>query len=368
MTAARPRPLTVLDDATSHRVKLLRFPLILLVLYIHCYLAPVRLGSSTVAVVPAEWLITLQAAWSNGFARTAVPLFFLISGYLYFVGFGGSFAAYRTKTVRRIGTLLVPLLFWNLLIIALFALGQSIPAIAGYFNADNGRMLALTPFGFVDLLIGITHFPLAYQFWFIRDLMVIALFALPLHWLLQRTGPTVPILLLVWWLFDPLQMPFLKVPSLEATTYFTIGAWLAMTARPMFPPVGWLRWLAPLYLTLLASDVAIRTITGRSLLFCITILVGIVFVLALTGLVRAGSRVSRTLATLSLASFFVFAAHEPLMTLCRKLIYRALQASQATIFTAYALLPLVLAGALTLVYFGLRQIVKRLTAIISGGR
>lgn len=368
MMADRAPPLPALDAATSHRVKLLRFPLILLVLYIHCYLAPVRLGNSTVAVEPATWLIALQAAWSNGFARTAVPLFFLMSGYLYFVGFDGSFAAYRTKTVRRIGTLLVPLLFWNLLIIALFALGQSLPATAGYFNADNGRMLDLTPFGFIDMLIGITHFPLAYQFWFIRDLMVIALFALPLYWLMRWSGPTIPVVLFVWWLFNPLRLPFLTVPSLEATTYFTIGAWLAMTARPMFPPVGWLRWLTPLYLAVLTTDITIRMTMGRQTLFSVSVLVGIVFVLAMTGLVREGSRVSRALATLSLASFFVFAAHEPLMTLCRKLIYRTLPASQATIFTAYALLPLVLAGLLTAVYFALRRTAPRFTAIISGGR
>lgn len=91
-----------MDDATSHRVKLLRFPLIFLVLYIHSYIAPVTLGHSTVAVQPATWLLVLQTAWSNGVARTAVPLFFLMSGYLYFLGFDGSFAAYRTKTMRRV--------------------------------------------------------------------------------------------------------------------------------------------------------------------------------------------------------------------------------------------------------------------------
>ena len=357
-----------MDEATSHRVKLLRFPLILLVLYIHCYLAPVRLGSSTVSVEPAAWMLALQAAWSNGFARTAVPLFFLISGYLYFVGFDGSFATYLTKTVRRVGTLLVPLLFWNLLVIGLFVLGQSLPATSGYFNADNGRILDLTPFAFVDTLVGITHYPLAYQFWFIRDLIVIALFALPLHWVLRRTGPVVPAVLLVWWLFNPLRLPFLTVPALEATTFFTIGAWLAMAARPLFPPVTWLRWLTPLYLAFLTCNVATRMTTGQTILYCVTILIGIVFVLALTSLVRPGSRLSRALVTLSLASFFVFAAHEPLMTLCRKLIYRALPASQATIFTAYALLPLALAAILVAVYFALRRIAPRFTAIISGGR
>ena len=357
-----------MDEATSHRVKLLRFPLILLVLYIHCYLAPVRLGDSTVSVEPAVWLVTVQTAWSNGLARTAVPLFFLMSGYLYFVGFDGGVAAYRTKTARRVGTLLVPLLLWNLLVIALFALGQSLPETAGYFNADNGRIRDLTQFAFADTLIGITHYPLAYQFWVIRDLIVIALFALPLHWLLKRTGPFLPGVLLIWWLLNPFRLPFLAIPSLDATTFFTIGAWLAMTGRPLFPPAGWLRWLAPLYLVLLASDVRIRMATGLQPLFCGTILVGIVFVLALTGLVRPGSRVSHALVTLSLASFFVFAAHEPLMTFCRKLIYRALPASQTTIFTAYALLPLALAAVLTAAYFALRHVAPRFTATISGGR
>ncbi len=54
----------------------------------------------------------------------AVPLFFFMSGYLYFVGSadkGFTFQAWKKKSWNRVKSLVVPYIAWNLLILALFA-------------------------------------------------------------------------------------------------------------------------------------------------------------------------------------------------------------------------------------------------------
>ena len=354
-----------MNDETSHRVKLLRFPLILLILYIHSFIAPVRVATKLITVDPAPWLMTLAALWSNGVARTAVPLFFLMSGYLYFFGFDGSAAAYLAKTRRRMSSLLVPLLFWNALVIALFVVGQAIPQTAGYFNANNVRIDHATPFALADMLIGITHYPLAYPFWFIRDLIVIVLLTPAIYYMLRWGGPALPLALMACWFCG---VPFLAIPSLEGLAFFVIGAWLAQSGRGLFPPETWAPPLLPLYAIALLTEVAMRGSVADVQLHCGAMLIGIAFVLSVTGLVRDGGPLSRALVLLAGASFFVFAAHEPLMTMLRKLIYSTLPASQNTMFIAYAILPPLLAGTLAAVYFLGMRIAPRFVGTISGGR
>lgn len=355
-----------MDEATSRRVKMLRFPLIVLVLYIHSYIAPLAYRGGTVAVHPAVWLLVLQTAWSNGVARTAVPLFFLMSGYLYFLDFNGSVAAWREKTRRRVGTLLVPYVFWNVLVFGATIVGQALPVTAPYFNAANGRIADQSVFGWIDTIVGLTHYPAAYPFWFIRDLMLIVLVSPAIHWLVTRIGIAIPAALLLYW---ALELPFLPVPSIEGLAYFVAGAWTATQRRALFPPVGWLRVVAPLYFVLLAADVTQRTILPeRQWFYTSAVAVGVVFVLGLVTLASRSARLSGWLVALSGASFFVFAAHEPLMTLLRKLLYRAAPPSQALIFTGYALLPLLLAAGLVMCFFVLRRAAPRFTSLISGGR
>ena len=77
--------------------------------------------------------------WSDGVARSAVPLVFLVSGYLYFADFDGSQVSYLAKTHRRVHTLLLPYLLWNGLVIAGFAIGRSWSITQAYFNGATIR-------------------------------------------------------------------------------------------------------------------------------------------------------------------------------------------------------------------------------------
>ena len=79
-------------------------------------------------------------------------------------------------------------------------------------------------------------------------------------------------------------------------------------------------------------------------------------------------RLSAALVALAPASFFVFAAHEPLMTLVRKLLYRALPPTPAVVISIYLLLPLVIAAFTAALYFLLRRVAPRFASLVSGNR
>ncbi len=56
----------------------------------------------------------IQFFFSEGIARVAVPIFFIISGYLFFLNFQGTKSEFISKYKKRAKSLLVPFLFWSI--------------------------------------------------------------------------------------------------------------------------------------------------------------------------------------------------------------------------------------------------------------
>ena len=63
-----------------------------------------------------------------GLCASAVPLFFLISGFLYFTGCESQFGLkdYMAKNRKRLRTLLIPYLLWNIFTLLLFGAVQTL--------------------------------------------------------------------------------------------------------------------------------------------------------------------------------------------------------------------------------------------------
>jgi fucose 4-O-acetylase-like acetyltransferase len=67
----------------------------------------------------------------------AVPLFFFISGFLFFLNIENfNLQSYGNKLQTRGKTLLIPYLFWNLFAIAIYSLITAIPASKAFVNHD----------------------------------------------------------------------------------------------------------------------------------------------------------------------------------------------------------------------------------------
>jgi hypothetical protein len=205
--------------------------------------------------------------------------------------------------------------------------------------------------------------PIAGQFWFIRDLMALIVLAPAIHFLLVRklALPSIAVLFCLWFLSS---WPILW-PRVEASFFFILGAYLS---RPginaayldRFGP-----WISAVFFGLLVVNSAF----SDKLLFIhkAMLAAGVPSLWWLTGLAARTVRLKSLLMRLSGASFFVFATHEPLLMILRKVIYKLLMpASGATILALYFFIPVCLVAILIAAHGFLLKIAPSFTGFITG--
>lgn len=112
--------------------------------------------------------------FSDRLTKVCVPCFFLLSGYLYFNNVTRfTKATYLNKTRRRIFTLLIPYLLWNVIGLAISLLKYRYFNYPSYGVVEDGQIcLSRMLEGFWNYADG---YPYAFAFWFIRDLIVFVL-------------------------------------------------------------------------------------------------------------------------------------------------------------------------------------------------
>lgn len=179
----------------------------------------------------------------------AVPTFFFISGFLFFQGLETwNHEVWKRKMTRRIRTLLVPFLLWNLIALAAFPLtrlGGSLlkgtPMDASLWDVIRERGL-LRLFWDRTLFDGVTYSttnllgwsmpsgqPMDTPLWFVRDLMVVVLFTPAIHWLVRRKGVLTVAVLAVLFLAD-VWIPVSGF-GIKATFFFVWGSLFAIKGK-----------------------------------------------------------------------------------------------------------------------------------------
>src|SRR5690554_590157 len=181
----------------SHKLKALSFLLIVFVVFLHSKNLEINIGSSS-ETISEGYNTYIQYVISDGITRIAVPLFFMISGFLFFFGVNSfSLNTYKTKIYKRIKTLLVPYLFWTTFTILFYYILQSFPFSKPFFTKGLIR-----EYSYVDYILRILINPLPYQFWFIRDLMLLVLISPLLFFGIKKIKLVVISLLLYTWFFE----------------------------------------------------------------------------------------------------------------------------------------------------------------------
>ena len=175
------------EELQSKSIDFLRFPLIVGVVLIHAHFSNVIMNGVNVNILheySCPIYDTTSYFFSELIGRIAVPLFFFISGFLFFYRSKEfSLSVYRHKLKNRGRSILLPYLFWNLMIISYSILIQTIPGLSSSTN-QLMDMYSLTDW--LDAFWSINGgCPICYQFWFLRDLIVMILFS-PLIYILVK--------------------------------------------------------------------------------------------------------------------------------------------------------------------------------------
>jgi surface polysaccharide O-acyltransferase-like enzyme len=357
----------MLDPESSLRLNLLRFPLIVGVVFIHIGASSVNLGEGQIGVIQQSGLVEFVTnIVSQVLARIAVPLFYLMSGYLFFVGFEWSKEGYFAKLRARSKTLLIPYLFWNSFALSTIAIAQAIPATRTYLSHRIPPIAMFSVFDFVNAIIGINSPPVAYQFWFIRDLMIVVLLA-PLVKVLLDIVP-IPFLAIVFFCWFAGTWP-VNIPASVAVLFFACGAYLALKNTSLFALDKYGPIVAASYVPVAILDAVVINGPLDAYLHNFGIILGVAAALFATKRVAESTTLKLWLLKLSSASFFVFAVHQPLLIILKKALYVALAPVSSSMFLVlYFLVPIVVISFSVFAHHALSRVAPRLTSVITGGR
>ena len=187
-------------------------------------------------------------------ARSAVPIFFLISGYLLFLKVEDySLTVYVAKLRKRWHSLVVPYFSWIVLFIlwtlmfmvgGILLHGRPWVGIIDYFQ-ENGCLHMLwdsSVWGKRLTWLGIeTHNsgPILLPFWYMRDLIIMVVLSPVIYWLIKKIKITFIVLLLVVYAFD-FRVSWMSGTFSGASLFFSLGAYFAIK-KQNFTDVLW-KW------------------------------------------------------------------------------------------------------------------------------
>lgn len=220
-----------MNDYLSKKIKILSLIAMMLVVLLHSVCVDKRVVEGVSLMANNNYNSFIQFFFSYGVTRIAVPLFFLISGYLFFRNITGKWSEFKNKYKSRFFSLVIPYLLCSVL--SLLAV-----TIINYHRTHT------IFFSFVPLkhiMVYIFLDPIAFQLWFVRDLIVLVAFSPIIYYLVKRIK-VLPIIFLFVWVFGSiyLEKPVFVVHGmrltddiLSATTFFVCGAYFAIHNQPI---------------------------------------------------------------------------------------------------------------------------------------
>lgn len=341
---------------TSNRITLLRVTLIIFVIFSH--------NNSTV-INNTEVSYCIKTLISGVVGRVAVPLFFFLSGYLLFL----KETPYIVVLKKKAKTLLVPYLLWNTIVLGMFFIGQNEPLISRVFNDENKQIANYTLYQWLDAYLGLNYhgYPIAYQFWFIRDLMIFTILFPIGKWLVDHLPKiTLAVMLVVW----VLQWRVLVMDG-EATLFFLLGYYV-VKYDTNFEKIDKLkfRYLFLAYIPILVVEMVLLLQDENFILFH-KIGIGIGCVIWIKFSKCLTSQESWCAKTNALAgySFFLYAFHEPFMTMLRK-VWAAVIPMEGTVWQMIQYFGLVAIVVIISLAVGwcVNRVSPKLYALLTGGR
>lgn len=335
----------------------LRFPLIFLIILLHCY--------STVRLFGNHGLyFRIIYPFSLWLGETGVPGFFFISGFLFFL----SKKRYPQKLETRFHTLLIPYLLWNTLLLGLYI----IVFIAGYPQDINGKCIA--DYTFIDYMRAFwdrgsyddgNFVPILCPFWYIRNLLIMSVLSPLLYYIIKYLREAYLLVVTVWWLFTP-HNAFIS----QTILFFSLGAYFSiLNKNPLVLFNKYKKLCLILFVVFAIGDNISHTISVTPVNLQIHRISLIFNIPALFLLANYCCQHGVTSKLLSNAAFIVFSVHYPIVVVLRKACAAKLSDASDLIHIPLYFLCVMLATSLSLlIYICMDKFCPKLKSILSGNR
>lgn len=221
----------------SKVIDLLRFPLALLVIFVHMHPETISFDEAWFPLLSGQGVINaIEISFSRLFGRVAVPTFFLISGYLFWNHQEQwNWSAYCHKLISRSRSLLLPYILWILIAVLSYVIYNM--CLSG-FDGGCAYLKSLDWRIFWDSRqwgghqVNWLNTPLEFSgpfvdtFWYLRDLMVVSILA-PLFFYFFYKFKWVGLVLL-FLCYNSRIWPQIHGFEIDAFFFFGAGFFLAM--------------------------------------------------------------------------------------------------------------------------------------------
>ena len=166
-----------------------------------------------------------------------------------------------------------------------------------------------------------------------------------------------------------LQLWPVYIPSVAAFYFFYMGSYLAFTEQSFFQIDKYGNKILSIYLVVLIVDVLTKDYELNIYLHRIGVLFGIMTSLYVTKYALNCAKIKFFLLRIAGTSFFVFAVHEPLLTVIKKVAYKFLMPnSEILILALYIFIPIFVILLSVVTYILLKSIAPKMINIVSGSR
>lgn len=324
----------------------------------------------TVTAFTEYWL-------ANGLFRFRIPMLFIISGYLFALS---DQKPYKQRSAKRVKTLLYPYLIWSAVgllltfVLELFPYSRNVVAATQMMQIDETRTL-LHQYHWYEVLARWIFFPVSYQLWFIRVLLIYNLAYPALRWCVtNRTARWIffSIAFLLW-----LSTAGFVLIEGEGLLFFSLGIWMQKTNFNIDAPNKWLQpklWflvfmVCSILKTVLAFYPPFNTVEPVLLLMHKTVV--------LSGLICAwyGCNVlvrwcmnKNWFVWLSAFSFMIYVLHAPIVVFATKAIFMQISDWFGYRMLTFIVLPLCLIAVSVIIGALLRKLLPGVYSFVTGGR
>lgn len=335
----------------SSKITILNSVLIMMVLYIHSYYSE---GEKYGAALALQRFLGASA-----FCGTANRLFFFLSGVLFFNGIT-QVRDCTAKIKKRIRSLLIPYLIWNVIFVLWYVVLHYTPGVDEFVNSNILGQFDTIWHGIRFLWITPASFPL----WFLRDLLVMAACSPIIYLYIRYLEYWGVVLYLIFSLFIP-----------NFGMFFVLGGAVAILSDlgedekvlPMSCVIActFVFLIGCLYIAVQSSNYKVP--------------MSLNFVMAITGMVTVwrgydfiarGKCLGKSSywARMMGYSFFIYLFHEPAFNIIKKIPIKLLGDSEGIVMFFFLLNPIIMAIVAIGVAKCLQRIMPNLYAILVGGR
>jgi surface polysaccharide O-acyltransferase-like enzyme len=332
-----------------------------MVVFLHSYNLDTK-GLFQTLVINKNYNWIIQHFISFGITRIAVPLFFIISGFLFVYDSKTTLNELWTKVRKRIKTVLIPFLIWSLLAIIFYFILQQIPKAQLFFT--NKLIINYTYTDFINTLV---YRPIPYQLWFMRDLMILVVLSPIILFLIKKIKLIFLGIILVFW--------FLNYDSVfltsEALLFFIIGILISKDYKQSIEQKIIAKGLPLMWLLVLILQVVFLFYDYKILaaLFSkFSILIGVPSFWILYDFINKNVAFERNLKKITWATFFIYAFHEPFLTFIKKITFFLLGKSNLIILVNYFSAPLITILASVFFAYLLKHALPVFYSFLTGGR